>query len=81
LNIHPFYDGNGRTARILTNLILISNGYAPFWINEKDRKIYYNFISDIQGYGDSKDLFFQYCANLILRSEQLVWDTIEQKDV
>ncbi len=35
LDIHPFYDGNGRTARILTNLILISLGYNPFWINEK----------------------------------------------
>ncbi len=47
LDIHPFYDGNGRTARILTNLILISLGYNPFWINEKDRAIYYNYISDI----------------------------------
>ena len=28
--IHPFYDGNGRTARILTNLLLISFGYPPF---------------------------------------------------
>ena len=27
--IHPFYDGNGRTARLLTNLLLISFGYPP----------------------------------------------------
>lgn len=26
--IHPFYDGNGRTARLLTNLILHRHGYA-----------------------------------------------------
>ncbi len=80
LNIHPFYDGNGRTARIFTNLILISMGYSPFWINEKDRKIYYNYISDIQGYGGSKELFFEYCASLILRSETLVLNAIQETD-
>ncbi len=81
LDIHPFYDGNGRTARILTNLILISLGYNPFWINEKERKIYYNYISDIQGYGGSKDLFFEYCAGLIERSEQLVLKAIQDIDI
>lgn len=81
LDIHPFYDGNGRTARILTNLILISLGYNPFWINEKDRTIYYNYISDIQGYGGSKELFFEYCAGLIERSEQLVLNAIQNIDI
>ena len=81
LDIHPFYDGNGRTARILTNLILISLGYNPFWINEKDRAIYYNYISDIQGYGGSKELFFEYCAGLIERSEQLVLNAIQDIDI
>lgn len=81
LDIHPFYDGNGRTARILTNLILISLGYNPFWINEKDRKIYYNYISDIQGYGGDKEVFFDYCASLILRSEQIVFNAIQNIDI
>lgn len=81
LNIHPFYDGNGRTARILTNLILISLGYNPFWINEKDRQIYYNYISDIQGYEGSKELFFEYCAGLIERSEELVLKAIQDIDI
>ncbi|MBC7390495.1 MAG: Fic family protein, partial [Opitutaceae bacterium] len=27
--IHPFYDGNGRTARIFMNLLLISLGFPP----------------------------------------------------
>ncbi|MEO8236268.1 MAG: Fic family protein [Flavobacterium sp.] len=81
LEIHPFYDGNGRTARILTNLILIALGYTPFWITKQERSIYYNFISDIQSYGGEKEAFYQYVAGLIERSEQLVLDVIEGKEI
>jgi len=81
LQIHPFYDGNGRTARILTNLILIALGYTPFWITKSERSIYYTYISDIQGYGGDKEAFFAYVASLIERSEQLVLNVIEGKDI
>lgn len=37
LNIHPFEDGNGRLSRILTNLLLIKEGYLymPYVSHEK----------------------------------------------
>jgi len=42
--IHPFFDGNGRTARLLFNLLLMKSGYPPAIILKNDRKKYYNAL-------------------------------------
>ena len=42
--IHPFADGNGRTARIISNFILKKNGYPMFFIDVKDRRKYYEAL-------------------------------------
>jgi len=38
--IHPFGDSNGRTARLLMNLLLIRGGYPPVAVRPEDRKTY-----------------------------------------
>jgi Fic family protein len=38
--VHPFADGNGRTARLLMNLILLQGGYPPIAVRPVDRKSY-----------------------------------------
>lgn len=37
VDIHPFADGNGRTSRLIMNLILLRAGYPPVIIYKEDR--------------------------------------------
>lgn len=80
LTIHPFHDGNGRTARLLSNLILVANGYPPFYITDEEKEIYNRYLADIQGYGGDPDLFIEFMLGLLMRSLQLTLDVIEGRD-
>jgi len=43
--IHPFFDGNGRTVRLVFNLLLMQDGYPPAIILKNDRKKYYDALN------------------------------------
>jgi Fic family protein len=42
--IHPFIDGNGRTARLVMNLVLFQYGYPPTVILRTNRRQYYQVL-------------------------------------
>lgn len=44
VRIHPFQDGNGRTARIIMNFVLHKNGYAMIDIKTKEKQQYFKAL-------------------------------------
>ena len=52
VRIHPFIDGNGRTARLLLNLELMKEGYPPIIIRNENRVSYYTALDLAHTKGD-----------------------------
>jgi Fic family protein len=69
VHIHPFYDGNGRTARLIMNLFLMQNGYPIVMVLKNDRKKYYRALS-LADKGDPA-LFIRFMAQCVERSLDL----------
>ncbi|MDQ2713184.1 MAG: Fic family protein, partial [Acidobacteriota bacterium] len=54
VGIHPFADGNGRTARLLMNLLLLRGGYPPIAVRPEDRKTYLDTLEQASMQQDLK---------------------------
>lgn len=55
VTVHPFVDGNGRTCRLIMNLLLLANGYtlAVLKGDNKSRMLYYSMLEAAQQKNDS----------------------------
>jgi Fic family protein len=67
--IHPFEDGNGRTARAIMNWILIKEEYPMFFIPYEKRKEYYEAID----FYDNKK-YKEYVSKMLSLIEEQVKD-------
>ena len=49
VNVHPFIDGNGRTSRLIMNLVLLMNGFPIAIIkgDNESRQAYYNALENM----------------------------------
>lgn len=51
-DIHPFADGNGRTARLLQSIVLLRCGLPPITVHEADRMAYFGALDAFHAEGD-----------------------------
>jgi Fic family protein len=70
VKIHPFIDGNGRTARLLLNFELIQSGYPPVVIKTENRADYYDALDKAHTTNDYTD-FIKIIVDLVNESENL----------
>jgi hypothetical protein len=83
VRIHPYGDGNGRTARLVQNVALEQRGYPPAVINSAERGLYLGILngtlkdrtaktSHLENPSYSEVLFHEFIASRVLNSAQLL---------
>ncbi len=79
ITIHPFVDGNGRTARLLMNLILMMLGYPPALIRKRDRLAYISALEKAQLGGSLED-YNKIIMKAVDRSLDIYLKALEDKE-
>ncbi len=74
VQIHPFSDGNGRTARLLMNLVLIRAGYPPIAIRPGDRLAYIRGLQE-----QSRDSFDKLMLERLLETLTEYFNTLHAR--
>lgn len=78
VGIHPFIDGNGRTARLLMNLELIKAGFPPVVVRIEDRLDYYKALDEAHTTGDY-ELFYKLMGKVVEKSFEPYFYMLDEK--
>ncbi|HZE86591.1 MAG TPA: Fic family protein [Methylomirabilota bacterium] len=78
VSIHPFIDGNGRTTRLLMNLILLLNGYPMAIIRNEERTVYLQSFATAQNKDDMQP-FYSLIFAAVNRSLDMYLDALQKK--
>jgi Fic family protein len=70
IRIHPFDDGNGRTARILMNFILMQFHYPPVIVKTEDKANYFTALQLADA--GNIEAFVEYIAQNLVRSLEIM---------
>jgi Fic family protein len=70
IRIHPFDDGNGRTARILMNFVLMKFGFPPVIIKTEDKTNYFAVLQMADA--GNIEAFLEYIAQNLVRSLEIM---------
>jgi len=76
VRIHPFSDGNGRTARVVMNWILLKNNIPMFYIELRDKKHYYDAIE--KGDKGDDEAFVHYIAHVLMNQYTFQFNNTEK---
>jgi Fic family protein len=79
VSIHPFVDGNGRTARLLMNLLLLQAGSLPAIVQKEERKQYIAGIEKAQLGGPLSD-YYSLMYEAVDRSLDIYLNALEGKE-
>ena len=80
VSIHPFFDGNGRMARLVSNIPVLRRGFPPIVIDCQRRKEYIGLLAQIQKENAKPDFTADYpqMECFIQSCCQVIFDCIEQ---
>lgn len=73
-HIHPFFDGNGRTARLTMNVLLMQAGFPLVVILKNDRKKYYDVLEKADG--GTYEPLIRFVAQAVERSLDMYLKTL-----
>ena len=71
VTVHPFIDGNGRTSRLIMNLVLLMNGFPIAIIkgDNESRQAYYNALESSRKGGDGQmNSFYKLVLDVAIES-------------